>query len=93
MPLSIPEHSHNNDSVIGYNGKLMQNGFSRINQMKQQNLLENRELQDNRRHVLFDGSTENSMLLFALCSQSYSKPIILRLLTVISDMKGMWTSL
>ncbi|MBU5673789.1 cache domain-containing sensor histidine kinase [Paenibacillus brevis] len=50
-------------SIIGYNGKLMQNGFSRIHQMKLQNLLENRELQDNRRHVLFDGSTENSMLL------------------------------
>ncbi|GBG08596.1 two-component sensor histidine kinase [Paenibacillus agaridevorans] len=50
-------------SVMGFNGKLFQNGFSRINQTKLQGLIEKGELRENRRHVLFDASTENSMLL------------------------------
>lgn len=50
-------------SVIGYDGKLFQNGFARISKSKLHGLLRNSELRDNRRHLLFDASTENSMLL------------------------------
>ncbi|MGG1519305.1 sensor histidine kinase [Paenibacillus oryzisoli] len=50
-------------SVIGYNGKVFQSGYAQISQSKLQGLLEKKELQENRRHVLLDASMENSILL------------------------------
>ncbi|WP_168121354.1 sensor histidine kinase [Paenibacillus sp. HB172176] len=50
-------------SIIGYNGKLFQNGSARISRSKLQRLLENEDLRNNQRHVLFDNGTENSMFL------------------------------
>ena len=50
-------------SVVGYNGKLFQNGAARISQTKLQELLGRGGLQENRRHVLIDSDANNSMLL------------------------------
>lgn len=50
-------------SVVGYNGKIFQNGFARISQTKLQGLLGQEDLQENRRHVRLDASMENSILL------------------------------
>ncbi|SDD03189.1 Histidine kinase-, DNA gyrase B-, and HSP90-like ATPase [Paenibacillus sp. UNCCL117] len=50
-------------SVIGYSGKVFQSGFARIGQEKLKGLLGKEDLQENRRHVLLDASTENSVLL------------------------------
>jgi two-component system, sensor histidine kinase YesM len=49
-------------SVIGYSGKIYQNGFASSRE-KLRGLLEQESLQENRRHVLFDSYTENSLVL------------------------------